>query len=42
MKPMNQASRVSFVVPVGQPDRPLVVERYYAADKQAIDRVRAV
>lgn len=29
---------VSFVVPAGQPDRPLVVERYYAADKQAIDR----
>lgn len=29
---------VSYVVPAGKPDRPLVVDRYYEADKQAITR----
>ncbi|MBK7077464.1 MAG: rhomboid family intramembrane serine protease [Myxococcales bacterium] len=29
---------VSYVVPAGKPDRPAVVDQYYAADKQAVRR----
>ena len=34
----SSAPRSWNVVPAGKPDRPLVVDRYYEADKQAITR----